>query len=61
MEMNHPEIATVGLGDVDPERLKRAIDMVVKANGLERTPDTATIFTDAYLPPLSERPTKVVN
>ncbi len=61
MEMNHPEIAKIGLGDVDGERLKRAIDMVVKANGLERTPEASAIFTDAYLPPLSERPTTVIN
>ena len=60
MEMNHPEIAAIGLGDVDDERLKRAIDMVVEANGLENTPDPSAVFTDAYLPPLSERPTSVI-
>jgi NitT/TauT family transport system substrate-binding protein len=60
MEMNHPEIATIGLGDVDDERLKRAIDMVVKANGLENAPEPSAVFTDAYLPPLSERPTAVI-
>ena len=59
--MNHPEIAKIGLGDVDGERLKRAIGLVVKANGLESTPEASAIFTDAYLPPLSERPTAVIN
>ena len=28
-EMNHPEIAKIGLGNVDPERLKRSIDIMV--------------------------------
>lgn len=60
-EMNHPEIARIGLGDVDPERFKRAIDMVVKANGLDRTPAAAEVFTDAYLPPRAERPSRVVD
>jgi len=37
-EMNHPEIATIGLGDVDDARLKRSIDILVDANQLPRTP-----------------------
>ena len=49
-EMNHPEIAEVGLGDVDPARFAKSIDIVVKANGLERTPEVSEVFTDAYLP-----------
>ena len=36
--MNHPEIAKIGLGNVDPERLKKSIDILVEANGLPRTP-----------------------
>jgi NitT/TauT family transport system substrate-binding protein len=49
-EMGHPEVAEYGLGMPDPERLKESIDIVVKANGLERTPSVDEIFTDAFLP-----------
>lgn len=49
-EMGHPELASVGLGGVDPVRFKKAIDIVVEANGLERTPDMSEIFTDEFLP-----------
>src|SRR6266545_3900597 len=31
-EMNHPEIAKIGLGNVDMARLKRSIDILVDAN-----------------------------
>ena len=41
-EMNHPEIAKIGLGDVDDARLKRSIDIVVEANALPRTPEPST-------------------
>src|SRR5882762_12026483 len=37
-EMNHPEIAKIGLGNVDPVRLKTSIDILVDANALPRTP-----------------------
>ncbi|MBB3951899.1 ABC transporter substrate-binding protein [Aureimonas jatrophae] len=60
-EMNHPEIGRIGLGAIDPDRMKRAIDVVVEANGLPRTPALEEVFTDAFLPPLAERPTKVVD
>ena len=54
-EMNHPEIAKIGLGNVDPERLKKSIDILVDASSLPRTPAVAEIFTPAFLPPV-ERP-----
>ncbi|MEO0991831.1 MAG: ABC transporter substrate-binding protein, partial [Pseudomonadota bacterium] len=54
-EMNHPELAETGLGNVDPARFKQAIDLVVKANSLPRTPDPSEIFSDAFLPPADER------
>jgi NitT/TauT family transport system substrate-binding protein len=53
--MNHPELATTGLGAVDPDRFKQAIDLVVKADGLPRTPDASEIFTNAFLPSQDER------
>jgi NitT/TauT family transport system substrate-binding protein len=58
-EMNHPEIAKIGLGNVDPERLKKSIDILVEANGLPRTPTVAEIFTPAFLPNAKDRPKKL--
>jgi len=58
-EMNHPEVARIGLGDVDDARLARSIDILVKADDLPRTPAVGEIFDRSYLPPPSERPTSV--
>ena len=54
-EMNHPELATTGLGNVDPDRFKQAIDLVVEANGLPRTPEPSEIYSDAFLPVKEDR------
>ncbi|MDF2234172.1 ABC transporter substrate-binding protein [Albimonas sp. CAU 1670] len=59
-EMNHPELAEYGLGAVDPERFAKAIEIVVQANDLPRTPEVSEIYTDAFLPPVSERITKLL-
>jgi NitT/TauT family transport system substrate-binding protein len=53
-EMNHPEIAKIGLGNVDPVRLKTSIDILVDANALPRTPSVDEIFTGAFLPPADD-------
>jgi NitT/TauT family transport system substrate-binding protein len=58
-EMNHPETATIGLGDVDDARLQKSIDILVDANGLARKPALAEIFTHAFLPPKADRPLKL--
>jgi NitT/TauT family transport system substrate-binding protein len=58
-EMNSPEIARIGLGNVDPERLKRSIDILVDADGLPRTPAVSEIFTADFLPPTSDLPKKL--
>lgn len=58
-EMNHPEIAKIGLGNVDVDRLKRSIDILVMAEGLPRTPAVSEIFTPAFLPPPSDLPHKL--
>jgi NitT/TauT family transport system substrate-binding protein len=58
-EMSHPEIAKIGLGDVSDERMTKAIDILVKAKELPRTPATSEIFDRSFLPPLSERPTAI--
>jgi NitT/TauT family transport system substrate-binding protein len=58
-EMNHPEIAKIGVGNVDIDRLKRSIDILVEADGLPRTPTVSEIFTPDFLPPISELPKKL--
>ena len=58
-EMNHPEIAKIGLGNVNPERLKKSIDILVDANNLPRTPAVSEIFTPAFLPPAADLPKKL--
>ena len=50
--MNYPEIAKIGLGNVDPARLKKSIDILVEAKKLPRTPTVDEIFTTAFLPPV---------
>ena len=57
--MSHPEIAKIGLGNVDPVRLKRAIDILVDAENLPRTPTVDEIFTPAFLPPIDQLPKKL--
>lgn len=58
-EMAHPEVARIGLGDVDPQRLSRAIAMVVDANGLPRTPANDEVFDRSFLPPRADRASKL--
>ena len=54
-DMSHPEIARIGLGDVDDERLKRSIATVVDANQLPRTPATSEVFDRSFLPARADR------
>ena len=58
-EMNHPEIAKIGLGSVDFARLKKSIGILVDAYGLPRIPSVEQIFTPAFVPPLEDLPKKV--
>jgi NitT/TauT family transport system substrate-binding protein len=58
-EMNHPEIAKIGLGAVDMDRLKRSIDILVDADKLPRTPAVSDIFTPDFLPPAADLPHKL--
>lgn len=55
-EMSDPEIATLGLGAVDPQRLAKSIDILVEAQQLPATPKADQIFDASFLPPLAERP-----
>lgn len=58
-DMNHPEIARIGLGDVDDKRLAKAIDILVEATQLGRTPTPAEVFDRSFLPPRDQRPSKL--
>jgi NitT/TauT family transport system substrate-binding protein len=58
-EMNHPEIAKIGVGNVDMDRLKRSIDILVDADALPRTPTVGEIFTPDFLPPVNDLPKKL--
>jgi len=58
-EMSHPEIAKIGLGDIDPERLKRSIALVVEANALPRSPAPDEVFDRSFLPARTDRPAKL--
>ena len=55
-EMNHPEIKTIGVGNVSTERLKKSIDILVDANNLPRSPTVDEIFTAKFLPPTKDLP-----
>lgn len=58
-DMSHPEIAKIGLGDIDPERMAKSIDILVMAKELPRTPKVDEIFDRSFMPPASERPTAI--
>jgi NitT/TauT family transport system substrate-binding protein len=58
-EMSHPEIAKFGLGDISDDRMAKAIDILVQAKELPRTPTVAEIFDRSFLPPASDRPTAI--
>ena len=58
-EMSHPEVARIGLGDVDDARLKRSIATVVEANQLTRTPTPTEVFDRSFLPARTERVSKL--
>jgi NitT/TauT family transport system substrate-binding protein len=58
-EMNSPEIAKIGLGNVDKARLKKSIEILVDAQKLPRTPTVDEIYTDAFMPPAADLPKKL--
>ena len=57
-DMSHPEIARIGLGDVDDERLRRGIAILVEAAQLPRTPAPGEIFDRGFLPARDQRPSR---
>src|SRR3984893_10543056 len=55
-EMNHPEIGRIGLGNVDDARLNKAIDILVSANQLPRTPAVEEPFRHPFRPATGNLP-----
>jgi NitT/TauT family transport system substrate-binding protein len=58
-EMSHPEIARIGLGDVDTARLTRSIGVVVDSGQLPRTPTAQEVFDRSFLPARADRASKL--
>jgi NitT/TauT family transport system substrate-binding protein len=58
-EMNSPEIAKLGVGNVDKARLKKSIEILVDAQKLPRTPTVDEIYTDKFMPPVADLPKKL--
>ena len=50
-----PEAAELGAGDVNDARMNAAIDAIVAAFELPRTPAAGDVFSRAFLPPKTER------
>jgi NitT/TauT family transport system substrate-binding protein len=48
-------IQATGLSTVDPERLRKTIEVICDAYDVKTRPDPAKLFTDRFLPPRSER------
>jgi NitT/TauT family transport system substrate-binding protein len=58
-DMSHPEVAKIGLGDIDDKRMATSIDILVAAKELPRKPAVNEIFDRSFLPPASDRPTAI--
>jgi NitT/TauT family transport system substrate-binding protein len=57
-EVMSSEMKQIGIGDVDAERLKKGIDLLVENLKLPRTPSSDEVFTREFLPPRAERELK---
>ena len=55
IEMAHPEGRTIGIGDMDDQRLQRLIERLVRVKRLPRTPTVREVFDRSFLPPLEMR------
>jgi len=53
------EAATIGVGDLSDDRLKRSISQLSKAFELKREPAPAEIFDRRFLPPVAQRQFKL--
>lgn len=55
IEMAHPEGRTIGIGDMDDQRLQRLIERMVRVKRLPRSPSVNEVFDRRFLPPLEMR------
>jgi len=49
------ESGKIGIGAVDPERLRRSIDTIVELYDLKRTPTVDEVFSADFLPQRDKR------
>ncbi len=54
-EIAFDNIGELGLGNIDEQRFEKAIDIVVDAKDLERTPTVEEVFDTSFLPPEADR------
>jgi NitT/TauT family transport system substrate-binding protein len=54
-QLRTEEVAKLGLGDLDDNRLQAAIKTVADAYGLSRQPSMDEVFSRAFLPPKADR------
>jgi NitT/TauT family transport system substrate-binding protein len=59
MEMAHPSGAILGIGDVEPDRLDRAIALIARTKALPVLPEQDAVFDRHFLPPLADRETRL--
>jgi NitT/TauT family transport system substrate-binding protein len=52
------EVREIGLGAVDPERLKESIGLVSEVFGVANPPAPEQVFDAGFLPPLEDRRVK---
>ena len=59
MEMAHPSGAALGIGDVEPARLDRAIALIARTKALPTVPQQHAVFDRTFLPLASDRETRL--
>jgi NitT/TauT family transport system substrate-binding protein len=55
MEMAHPSGSVIGIGDVEEDRLTRAVQLITRTKQLPLRPRTTDVFDRSFLPPLADR------
>jgi len=50
-----PDVKKNGLGNIDPARMKKTIDVNTEAYGFKNPPTPSEVYTTEFLPPASER------
>ena len=58
-EMNHPEIAKIGLGNVDEARLKKSIAYPGRRQQSAAHAEISEIYSSAFMPPKADLPKKL--